>query len=295
MINFLSKDYDIVNLAIARGEGYAAGLAYKLKDFRYNIIFHYPYENHEKHFNAFKRFGTAQHADELIAISDYVAQGVETCFGRPARIVPNGVDPDLFRPDQQRRTQLRRKLNIPDDVPVLLTVSALQGRKGISKVLETVSALKRTVPNIRYLVVGDGNKKDRDSFFAQTRMLGLESNVIFFGNQSDVTPYYNAADLFVFLPEFEAFGLVAIEAMASQLPIVVSQGSAFPEILAKGGGVMVNPDSPESVSATIISLLNDRERLLRLGQEGRASVLNRYTWDIVASQLLRIFEQQIQS
>jgi glycosyltransferase involved in cell wall biosynthesis len=126
-------------------------------------------------------------------------------------------------------------------------------------------------------------------------MLGLESNVIFFGNQSDVTPYYNAADLFVFLPEFEAFGLVAIEAMASQLPIVVSQGSAFPEILAKGGGVMVNPDSPESVSATIISLLNDRERLLRLGREGRASVLNRYTWDIVASQLLRIFEQQIQS
>jgi glycosyltransferase involved in cell wall biosynthesis len=53
MRDFLTHDYDVVNLAIARGEGYAAGLAYFFRKFRYNIIFHYPLENHEKHFNAF--------------------------------------------------------------------------------------------------------------------------------------------------------------------------------------------------------------------------------------------------
>jgi hypothetical protein len=102
-----------LNLAIARAEGYAAGLARMLKKFRYNIVFQYPFEDHEKHFNAFKRFGTAKHAGELIAASGYIAQGVERCFGRPARTVPNGVDPALFRFDGQRRVEARKSLNIP--------------------------------------------------------------------------------------------------------------------------------------------------------------------------------------
>jgi glycosyltransferase involved in cell wall biosynthesis len=292
LMDFLANDYDVLNLALARGEGYAAGLAHKIKDIRYNVIFHYPYENHEKHFHAFKRFGTAADADGMIAVSSYVARGVRECFGRDAQVVPNGVDPELFLPDNGKRAQLRGQLQIPDDAPVLLTVSALQGRKGIHKVLRAIGVLKLTHPDVRYMVVGDGNEKDRAAFFTQIRSLGLESSVLFFGNQSDVTPYYNAADLFVFLPEYEAFGIVALEAMAAELPVVASQGNAFPEILSQGGGIMVDPNDPESVSETIASLLNDRERMMRIGWEGRRSVVNRFTWDAVASQLIGIFRQQ---
>jgi glycosyltransferase involved in cell wall biosynthesis len=295
MHEFIAGDYDIVNVGIARGEGYAAGIAYKLKKFRFNIIFHYPYENHEKHYNAFKRFGAASSAGELIGVSRYVATGVEKCFGRSAGIVPNGVDQDHFRPDLQRRAQIRCQLNIPETAPVLLTVSALQGRKGIGKALEAVSVLRRTVPDVKYIVIGDGNEKDRDVFFTTVKKLGLESCVIVPGSQSDVAPFYNAADIFVFLPEFEAFGIVAIEAMASRLPIVVSRGSAFPEILANGGGVMVDPDSTQEVSNTIAALLADHGRRVRLGDEGRKSIQERFTWDAVASGLLNIFEKQLQN
>jgi len=292
LMDFLRNEYDIVNLGIARAEGYAAGLAAKLKRLRYNIIFHYPYEDHKKHYHAFERFGTARGAEEMIAVSGYVARGVEKCFGRAAKVVPNGVDPERFRPDPRKRIALRQQLNIPDNTPVLLTVSALQGRKGIRKVLQAVQVLKRTYPDIRYVVVGDGNEKDRASFLQQVRSRGLESAVLFCGNQCDVTPFYQAADLFVFLPEFEAFGLVAIEAMAAELPLVVSRGSAFPEILAQGGGIMVDPDAPESVAVAVAALLNDRELMARLGREGRASVLDRYTWDTVASQLIEICERR---
>ena len=290
---FLTGNYDVVNVGIARGEGYAAGMAYKLRKFRFNIIFHYPYEQHEKHFNAFKRFGTVKAAGEIIGVSEYVAAGIKKCFGRPAHVVPNGVDASQFRPDPQRRAELRDRLNIPEQAPVLLTVSALQGRKGIGKVLEAVSELKKTLTDLRYIVIGDGNEKDRDVFFSTVRDLGLESCVLFPGNQSNVAPYYNAADLFVFLPEFEAFGIVAIEAMASQLPIVVPRGSAFPEILQSGGGVMVDPDSPREVSRAIARILNDRAGMLRLGEEGRAAVLKRYAWDKVAEGLLDIFQRQL--
>ncbi|OGW46957.1 MAG: hypothetical protein A2078_08295 [Nitrospirae bacterium GWC2_57_9] len=292
---FLTGGYDIVNIGIARGEGYAAGLTCLLKEFRFNIIFHYPYENHEKHFNAFKRFSTASKADEIIGVSRYVTAGVTRCFGRAARVVPNGVDTDLFRPDPERRALIRKQLNIPGAAPVLLTVSALQGRKGISKVLDALSILKGRIPGVRYIVIGDGNAKDRNAFFEKVRSLGLESCVSFLGNQSDVAPYYNAADLFVFLPEFEAFGIVTIEAMASGLPVVVSTGSAFPEILADGGGIMVDPDSSVQVAETVLSLLNDRDRLTRTGEDGRKTVLRSYTWDAVALELLSIFEKQLAS
>jgi glycosyltransferase involved in cell wall biosynthesis len=293
MHDFLTHDYDVVNLAIARAEGYAAGLAYKLKKFRFNIVFQYPLENHEKHFIAFKRFGTAKHADELISASAYIAQGVESCFGRSSKMVPNGVDPSLFISDRARRSDTRKMLGIPEEAPVLITVSALQGRKGIEKVLDVVGCLKRSMPDIRYILCGDGNNKDREAFHAKVTALGIMPNVRFMGNQKDVSGFYNAADLFVFLPEFEGFGIVALEAMASGLPLIVSQGSAFPEILSEGGGIMVDPDAPEDIARTIHALLQDRERRSAMGAAGRAVVEKKYSWDAIASQLESIFLEQI--
>jgi glycosyltransferase involved in cell wall biosynthesis len=292
---FLTRDYDIINLSIARGEGYAAGLAHILKKFRYNIVFQYPFEEHEKHFNAFKKFGTVRHADKLVAASGYIAQGVERCFNRPAITIPNGVDPDLFRPNIERRIDMRLKLNIPEKSPVIITVAALQGRKGISKVLATVSILKNRFPDIRYIVCGDGNDKDREAFLVKTKSLGLESNVLFMGNQKDVAAFYNVADLFVFFPEFEGFGIVAIEAMASELPVVVSQGSAFPEILSQGGGLMVDPSSPAYAAEEIRALLLNPSRMKHIGKEGRDSVLRKYSWDAVATQFEHLFEEQLNS
>jgi len=293
MHDFLTHDYDIVNIAIARAEGYAAGLAHMFKEFRYNIVFQYPYEDHEKHFNAFKKFGTSQHADEMIAASQYIAQGVERCFGRPAKTVPNGVDPGLFRFDEARRTATRKMLKIPDNAPVLITVAALQGRKGIDKVLDVVGRLQTTLPDNRYILCGDGNTRDREALHAKVDSLGIGKNVLFMGNQKDVSGFYNAADLFVFLPEFEGFGIVALEAMASGLPLVVSNGSAFPEILADGGGVMVDPSLPDAIAGVIRSLFADRDRMAKLGAEGRASVEKTYSWDAVAGQLEAIFENQL--
>lgn len=295
MHDFLTHEYDIVNLFIARAEGYAAGLSYKLKKFRFNIVFQYPFENHEKHFLAFKRFGTAKHADEFISASSYIAQGVGSCFGRPSKMVPNGVDPSLFRNDSARRSDTRKMLGIPENAPVLITVSALQGRKGIEKVLDVVGNLKPLMPDIRFILCGDGNNKDREAFHAKVAALKIVPNVHFMGNQKDVSGFYNAADLFVFLPEFEGFGIVALEAMASGLPLVVSQGSAFPEILAEGGGVMVDPDAPEHIAGSIQALLQDRERRLGMGAAGRAVVEKKYSWDAVALQLEAIFIDQIRN
>ncbi len=292
---FLTADYDIINLSIARGEGYAAGLAHLLKKFRYNIVFQYPFEEHEKHFNAFKKFGTAKYADKLVAASTYIAQGVERCFNRPAITIPNGVDPDMFHPNISRRIEMRKKLKIPEKAPVIITVAALQGRKGISKVLDAISLLKKSFSDIRYIVCGDGNEKDRDSFLGKIRSSGLEQNVLFMGNQKDVSGFYNAADLFVFFPEFEGFGIVVIEAMASELPVVVSQGSAFPEILSQGGGLIVDPSSPASVAEEIQALLLSPSRMKHLGIEGRESVLRKYSWDAVTAQFEQLFEHQLKT
>jgi glycosyltransferase involved in cell wall biosynthesis len=289
---FIKNDYDVVNLALAKGEGYAAGLAYFFRKFRYNIIFHYPFENHEKHVRAFDRFAAAACADRFIAVSEYVAKGIGGYFRRPVEVIPNGVDPRVFHPDTEQGMKLRQQLGIADTARIILTVSALQGRKGIHKVLDIVAAVKNFMPDIRYIVVGDGSEHERRELSIKVAALGLDENVIFVGNQSNVAPYYMAADIFVFLPDFEAFGIVVIEAMACGLPVVVPAGSAFPEILAHGGGVLLNQDSPEVYAEKIVSLLNDPGVLAEIGQQGISSVNGNFTWRSVAKRLETFFREQ---
>jgi len=289
---FITGKYDVVNLALARGEGYAAGLAYMFKKFRYNIIFHYPYEKHEKHVHAFKLFNCVASADRLIAVSEYVAKGIGRYFNRTVDVIPNGVDTQIFRPDHERRKFLRDKLAIAENAKVLLTVSALQGRKGIHKVLELVAILKKRIPDIRYIVVGDGTDGERAELSAKVSALDLQSNVLFTGNQSDVAPYYNAADLFVFFPDFEAFGIVVLEAMASGVPVIVSNNNAFPEILLNGGGILIDQGNAETDVETILSIIDDPDRMIKLGEEGIAAVNYNYRWDSVALKLESLFARQ---
>ena len=80
--------------------------------------------------------------------------------------------------------------------------------------------------------------------------------------------------------------------MASGLPVIVPNGSAFPEILAHGGGVLMEQENPEIYANKIVSMLNDSNFISRLGQEGIASVRSNFTWKSVAQRLDSLFEAQ---
>lgn len=278
--------YDWVILFFA-GYGEAATLRIlsRLRPQRYCIVFHFPREQVPHRYREFERSGLARRADRLIAVSSYVARGVEEQFGRECHVIGNGVDPDIFKPSPSARAQMRQKLGIAESAPVLITLAALEERKGIQHVIEAIPFLLTDFPDLRYWVLGEGAY--RLTLEAQIRRLGLEQSVSLFGNVEDVVPYLAAADIGCLLSYGEAFPVTLVEYMAMELPVLVSQHPPFPELVQPSFGVMVDEQDSLQVGGTIHELLSNLERRQAMGRAGRESVLQQYTWEYVAEQYLQ--------
>ncbi len=284
LIDFLRYRYDALSLMLARGEGWAAAATDRVRRLAFNVVFHYPASGHEKQYRAFARLGLARRAAQLIAVSDYVARDVTRWFGRPPAVVPNGVDPEKFRFDPAVRRAVREELSLGDADRLILTVGSIEGRKGIAHVLAALPRLlarARGVPH-RYLIVGDGSPSQRAVFEAAVRAAGLESTVRLLGFQPAPERYYSAADAFVLLSREEALGIVVLEALACGLPVIVTDGCAFPEIVPPGVGRLVQPEEPDAVADALGAVLAAG----RPGEAARAPTVARFSWDVVAGQYL---------
>ncbi len=284
LADFLGNRYDALSLMLARGEGWAAAVTDRIRSLRFNIVFHFPGEGHERQYRAFAQLGLARRARHLIAVSEYVARDVERWFGRPAVVIPNGVDAEKFRYDQVVRQAVRADLGLGEDDWLVITVGSIEGRKGTQHV---VAALPRLIGRaggrrVLYAHVGDGSPEQRAAFEAAARAAGVEAHVRLLGFQSAPERFYSAADAFAMLSRHEAFGIVAIEALATGLPVVVSDGSAFPEIVPAGAGRLVPPEDADRVADALGGVLAGG----RPGEAARRPTVNRFAWDAVAAQYL---------
>jgi glycosyltransferase involved in cell wall biosynthesis len=182
-----------------------------------------------------------------------------------------GVDTALYAPRPQR------------DQPglfELICVGRLAPVKAQHVLLEAVSRLAREGYQVRLRLVGDG--PDRNSLEARAVELGIEASVAFEGwrNQDAVRALYAQADLFV-LPSFaEGVPVVLMEAMAMEIPCVATWVAGIPELITDGlNGLLVAPSDEEDLKRAIARLLEDPELRRRLGQAGRARILERYHLD----------------
>jgi len=146
------------------------------------------------------------------------------------QVIYSGVDTRAFHPDlKQHRAQVRSRHGIPDDAILFLFVGSGFERKGMAALLEAMAALPA---NTFLLVVGRDRHASR--FHAASEKRGMAPRVIFFGAQQDVKPYYGAADALVLPTLYDPFPNVALEAMASGLPVITSLKSGAAELIENG-------------------------------------------------------------
>jgi glycosyltransferase involved in cell wall biosynthesis len=169
-------------------------------------------------------------------------------------------------------------LNADDDV--LLTVAALESRKGVQHVLKALPGLLQRHPRLKYLVLGDGPY--REELETQLDQLGLREVVRFEGSKANVLPYYQAADVFALLSYGEAAPIAPLEAMAVELPLVVARQKPFDEIVTDECAVMVTEEEPESVADAVSGFLGDRAWREGAGAAGRRRVCQEFTWEQIA-------------
>jgi glycosyltransferase involved in cell wall biosynthesis len=291
IFHLFKYQYDIINIFFpCYGESEAIKFVSKFKRLRYNINFHYPVEQVPHKYKEFQEYGLIKNVDMLVSVSRFVANGVKRYFKRESVVIYNGIDCKKFIRLDLVSTEVE-KIKKHNNQKILLTVGALEERKGIQKVIEALPVLKRQGINFRYIILGEGDYK----YYLEKRIqeLCLSENVVLLGAHSDLLPYYNLADVFLLLSYGEAFGLVLIEAMACELPVIVSQQPPFDEIINDSCGIMVNENNPEEVSQAILKLLENDNLRKEMGKKAREYILKNFSWDIIANKYLKLFESQL--
>ncbi len=237
---------------------------------------------------------TIKQADRIIAVSNASKDYVLRLGAKPNKIkvIRNGVDLPRFRPMAGKREEIRRKLKIPQDAKVFLTVRRLVYKNGIDTLIECANLAVKKNSKIVFLAVGKG--PDQNSVQARINELGIDDNFRLAGFVSDeeLPAYYNAADFFV-LPSKSGEGLplVALEAMACGLPVIATNVGGISEILSPKFGKLVAANKPEIMAEAVLEFSEADWVSRKL--ELRAMMEEKYSWEKNVDSLVEIYEELI--
>jgi len=270
--------------------GYGEGLALRIASFArpipFSVVFHFPPSLAPHRYREFARWKFQRDATHLIAVSQATAKEVQQWSGRPCAVIGHGVDANRFRPDPALRAQIRQKLGLGLDVPILISVAALEERKGIQWVIQTLPELLKRIPEIHYLIVGDGQyRSDLDALVAG---LGLKSQVHFLGSKLDVHPFLCAADIMMILSQGEASSISLLEALACEVPAITSAYPPFDELMSDAWGIRVDETDVQQIISAIFHLVEDPKERDTMGQAGRARIIECHVWLKIAEQYMNL-------
>ncbi len=220
-------------------------------------------------------------ADAILANSAYIARQFEGLpLREPVRVVYNPVDLHRFDPAAVDGHAIRRELGIAADASVLAVIAQLTPWKGQDDAIRTVAALSSLAPHTILLLVGSAkfagsgtqfdNRAYERTLHRLVGELGLGDRVRFLGERSDVPAVLAATDVLLLPSWREAFGRIAIEAMAIGVPVLASEVGGPAEIVREGrDGLLLPPRRPGVWAAALGQLVTDRERRSAMGREAR--------------------------
>ncbi len=218
----------------------------------------------------------ADSADLIVAPSEHVADTLRRRGVRaPVRVVPTGVDLELFSPGGRDRA--RRRLGLPVEGLICLYTGRLDREKSLERVLDAFESIAAAVSTATLHLVGKGSHGH--ALERRAAAGSARHRVVFHGGLArDVLPdYYRAADLFLFASETETQGLVLAEAHACALPAVAVRGSGVDEVVTDGEtGLLTKGETGEMADAAIVLLL-DAERRAAMGQAARRLASERFS------------------
>jgi glycosyltransferase involved in cell wall biosynthesis len=231
-------------------------------------------------------------ANKIIAVSEVAREEMLEYFPDASiSVVYNGVNVADFRDlSPEDILAVRRRLKLPDEY--ILAVGHFEARKNYLKLVDALSHMKRAGDGVNPVIVGNDSGQ-LGAVVARAALLGASDHlrVITGLPDSDVRAIYRSAKLLVFPSLYEGFGIPIIEAMASNIPWVLSDIPVFREITEEKG-VYFNPHDSNAISATITSILSassERDRLVEYGKKRVAE----FTYEALARKLEQIYREVI--
>jgi len=248
---------------------------------------------------------TAQLVDHIITVS-YAMHDDLTRHGwnePKISVVWNGVDTERYDPKnctQEAIDGLREKYGVQKDWNLVLFVGRLTWVKSIRNLVQAIPMVLCDYPKTKLVILGRG--EEQKDILEMAARLGIGENVICrfeFVPEDERILHYAASDLCVFPSVYEPFGIVSLEAMAMEKPIVVGAHGVvgFREQVIPSGtdqtGVHVNGEDPSDIAWGIKEILKDPKRAKTWGQNGRKRTIEFFTWRKVAEQTIDIYKSVI--
>jgi glycosyltransferase involved in cell wall biosynthesis len=231
---------------------------------------------------------TLERAAQVIVTTRTYAATSRTVWRHNPVVIPNAVDVHRFDPGIDG-IAVRRKLKLVADRPVVLLVGRIVAHKGIEHFVEA----SRYLPGVQFLIAGEGTHLEAMERLAER--IGVEDRVRFLGrvSQEGLPKVYAACDVFVLpsVSRLEAFGIVALEAMATGKPVVVADIPGVREVIEDGReGLLTDPINPQDLAEKIRRLLDDPALRQEMGRRGREKVLASFTTEAVADQVFQVYQ-----
>lgn len=217
---------------------------------------------------------------------------------RPRRhsfVILNGIDEPTPVPGEDVH-RLRREMGIPKDTTVVGLVGRLFAWKGHHLLLQALAEVMFGRKDVFGLFVGGGGHRANVGYTAYvarlTRDLGIEDRVLFTGQVANTVPYMQAMDILVSASAPEPFGLVLLEAMALEVPVIAVDAGGPTEIIVNGeSGLLVPSNRPEDLVPAIQALVSEPGWRRQLAVAGRAHYLERFTGE----RMTRDIERQLEA
>lgn len=241
-------------------------------------------------------------ADMVVTVS-YAMKDELVGLGFPREKIQvsyNGVDPQKYNPanvPKEDVARVRDKYGIKEDEDMILFLGRLVGVKGVDKLIMAMSHILAKRPKAKLVIVGVGDLQEYLTNLTKITKMGDYVKFCFdFIPEEERINHYAACDVAVFPSYYEPFGIVALEAMSMEKPVVVGAAgvSGMREIVLCCGeeqcGYHIDPNNPSDIAWGVLSTLESPEKMKWLGKNGRKRVLAEFTWSKIAKHTLDLYE-----
>jgi glycosyltransferase involved in cell wall biosynthesis len=229
-------------------------------------------------------------ADRIIAISQSLRRfliEVEKAAAEKVEVIPYGLDAESFSREGHPGA-FRAEIGAREN-PLVGFIGRLTGQKGVDVLLRAFALVERHHPTVKLILAGEG--PDRPALARLAKSLGLR-RVMFLGWREDAADIMADIDLLVVPSRWEGFGLVALEAMAMGKPVVASNVSALPEIVAHAEtGLLVSPGDAAELAEAMMAILSDTKRAAEMGRAARERVLKEFPVERMARRMSGLYKQ----
>jgi N-acetyl-alpha-D-glucosaminyl L-malate synthase BshA len=229
----------------------------------------------------------------ITAVSEYLRDETVRDFGVPAErieVIPNFIDTEVYDPAKQ---PCYRSTLAEEGEKIVMHVSNFRPVKRVADVVEIFARVAAEMPS-RLIMVGDG--PDRVRAVERAKALGVGDRVVFLGKHDSVEELLPCADLFLLPSGSESFGLAALEAMASGVPVVASSIGGVPEMLPHGeAGYLYPVGDVDGMSEGAVQILSDPDLQRTLGQAGRAIATERFSAERIVPAYEACYQRAVES